>query len=112
MVGVIYIIPIIIIIAGYLMNKYPPKKVNWFIGYRTRKSMKDETVWKIANEYCGKLWVKIGWIMLVVATIICILSCLKIIVLSEILFTIIVVCEIIPLLLSGIIVENKLKDLK
>ena len=37
----VFMIPVLMIIAGCLMSKYPPKKVNWFVGYRTRKSMKD-----------------------------------------------------------------------
>lgn len=110
MISAIFIIPAIITITGYLMNKYPPQKVNWFIGYRTRKSMKDTNVWKRANEYCGKLWIKIGLIMLAIAFGLCILTYFKIIIFSETLLAIIVLCEIIPLLLSGIIVENEIKN--
>ena len=112
MVCVIFILPIIITIIGHLMNKYPPKKVNWFVGYRTRKSMKDETVWKVANEYCGKLWMRIGLIMLVVALLLRLLVYFKIIILSETFLTIIVLCEVVPLLLSGVMVENKIKNYK
>ena len=107
MIGAIFIIPVIITIIGYIMNKYPPKKINWFIGYRTRKSMKDADVWKRANEYCGKLWIKISVIMLGIASLISILTYLKIIIFSETLLATIVLCEIVPLLLSGIMVENK-----
>jgi len=112
MVYVIFILPVIITVTGYLMSKYPPKKVNWFIGYRTRKSMKDETVWKVANEYCGKLWMRIGLIMLVVALLFSLLFYFEIIILSETFLAIIVLCEVIPLLLSGVLVENKIKNYK
>ena len=110
MVSVIFILPVIIILIGYIMNKYPPKKVNWFIGYRTRKSMKDEIVWKTANQYCGRLWIKIGLIMFVVASILEILVYFKIIIFPETLLAIIVISEIVPLLLSGVMVENKIKN--
>ena len=30
---------------------FPPKSINSFYGYRTNKSMKNETVWKFANAY-------------------------------------------------------------
>lgn len=112
MLYVIFILPVIITVTGYLMNKYPPKKVNWFVGYRTRKSMKDETVWKIANEYCGKLWIKMGLIMLVLASLISLLVYFKIIIFSETFITVIVLCEVAPLLLSGGLVENKIKNYK
>ena len=110
MVSVIFILPITIAVIGYIMNKYPPKKVNWFVGYRTRKSMKDETVWKIANQYCGKLWIKIGLTMFVVASLLSALVYFKIIIFSETFLIIIVFCQIVPLLLSGVMVENKIKN--
>jgi len=110
MVSVFFLLPVIVTVIGYIMNQYPPKKINWFIGYRTRKSMKDEAVWKIANQYCGKLWIKIGLIMLVVASLLSILVYFKIIIFSKTLLAIIVFCEIAPLLLSGVIVENKIKN--
>lgn len=110
MVSVIFIIPAIVTVIGYIMNKYPPKKVNWFIGYRTRKSMKDGAVWKIANQYCGKLWIKIGLIMLVGAFLISAIVYFKILIFSETFLAIFVLCEIAPLLLSGVMVENKIKD--
>ena len=51
--------------AGWLMWKHCPKKINSWMGYRTRRSMKNQDTWKFANEHCGKRWWKIGWIMLV-----------------------------------------------
>lgn len=58
------IIPILMIIAGKMMWKHPPQKINGIIGYRTARSMKNIDTWKFAHEYCGRLWWKIGWIML------------------------------------------------
>ena len=111
MVYVIFLLPVIIILIGYLMNRYPPKKINWFVGYRTRKSMEDENVWKTANKYCGALWVKLGLIMFVISLILYILFHLKVIALSEEGFAIIVLCQILPIFLSGILVEKKIKDI-
>ena len=107
---VIYIIPILITLIGILMYKRPPKKVNWVIGYRTRKSMKNEKVWKKANKYCGKLWIVIGSVMIVVAILLNVVFYFKMIIFSETILTIIVFCEIIPLLLSGLMVEYKIKN--
>ncbi len=58
------IIPFLMIICGYLMWKHAPKTINGLIGYRTSRSMKNMDTWKFAHEYCGHLWWKIGWIML------------------------------------------------
>lgn len=109
MISVLYIIPVIVTIVGYLMNKYPPKKVNWFVGYRTRKSMKDEDAWKLANEYCGKLWIRIGLIMIIIVSLLVGLIYFNELVLSETVLAIITLCQIIPLLFSAAFVENKLK---
>lgn len=107
---VIFIMPLLVTVVGILMNKHSPKKVNYFIGYRTRKSMRDEKVWKMANEYCWKLWIKIGLIMIVIAFLLYILICLKKIILTETLLTIIIFCEIVPILLSGLMIEKKIKN--
>ena len=59
------LIPILMIIVGNMMWKHPPKKINGIIGYRTARSMRNMDTWKFAHEYCGRLWWKIGWIMLI-----------------------------------------------
>ncbi len=107
---VIYIIPILITLIGILMYKRPPKKVNWFVGYRTRKSMKNEKVWETANKHCGKLWIIIGLAMIVVAILLNVLFYFRIVVFSETILSIIVLSEIIPILLSGLMVERKIKN--
>lgn len=32
--------------------------------------MKNMDTWKFAHDYCGKLWWKLGWISLVVSTVV------------------------------------------
>lgn len=59
------IVPVIMLIAGRMMWKHCPQKINSFYGYRTRRSMKNMDTWKFAHDYCGRLWYKLGWIMLV-----------------------------------------------
>lgn len=39
----------------FLFQKYPPKKINLFYGYRTQRSMINETTWKEANQYSLRL---------------------------------------------------------
>ena len=40
------------------------ENVNSVLGYRTARSMQDRETWRFAHEHCGKLWWKIGWVML------------------------------------------------
>lgn len=57
------LIPNIMIIFGKMMWKHSPKKINFIVGYRTTRSMKNMDTWKFAHEYCGKIWWKVGWLM-------------------------------------------------
>lgn len=58
------LVPLTMVIGGYLMWKHTPKTINGFTGYRTARSMKNMDTWKFAHEYAGHLWWKIGWIIL------------------------------------------------
>ncbi len=59
------LIPAVMIIAGFIMQKHSPKKINAFLGFRTRRSMMNMDTWKFAHAHCGKLWWKIGLCMTV-----------------------------------------------
>lgn len=59
------LIPILMIVGGRMMWKHPPKSVNGLIGYRTARSMKNTDTWKFAQNHCGRLWWKIGLVMLI-----------------------------------------------
>ena len=61
------LIPLIMIIFGKYFSKKSPKEINYLFGYRTSMSMKNKDTWEFAHKYCGKLWLKIGWIMFVVS---------------------------------------------
>ena len=58
-----FIVPAAMILGGRMMWKHPPKDINGMVGYRTRRSMKNKETWKFAQEYCGRLWWKTGWLM-------------------------------------------------
>ena len=64
------LVPVIMILCGRMMWKHAPGKINGVMGYRTSRSMKNMDTWKFAHDYCGRLWWKIGWIMLIVSFII------------------------------------------
>lgn len=59
------LIPALMIILGRWLRSNPPKQINSTFGYRTSMSMKNMDTWNFAHELCGKLWWKIGWLMLV-----------------------------------------------
>ena len=55
------LIPVIMIVGGYMMYKHTPKSINGIYGYRTKRSMKNMDTWKFAHDRCGHLWWKVGW---------------------------------------------------
>lgn len=58
------LMPVILLIGGRMMWKHCPKEINSVIGYRTKRSMKNMDTWKFAHEYCGKLWWRMGLLLL------------------------------------------------
>lgn len=64
------LVPITLIAGGKIMQRHPPKSVNCICGYRTSMSMMYEDTWIFAQKTCGKLWWKLGWIVLVPSVII------------------------------------------
>lgn len=65
----VLLIPIVMIIGGWMMWKHTPQNINGLIGYRTERSMKNIDTWNFANKYCGRLWLKLGLIMLILSAI-------------------------------------------
>lgn len=59
------LVPATMVIGGRIMWKHPPKNINGLVGYRTSRSKKNMDTWIFAQNYCGKLWWKVGWITLV-----------------------------------------------
>ncbi|EGT0013918.1 SdpI family protein [Clostridium perfringens] len=64
------LIPLIMIIFGKYFSKKAPKEINYLFGYRTSMSMKNKDTWEFAHKYCGRLWLRIGWIMFAISFII------------------------------------------
>ena len=64
------LIPVVVIVTGRIMWKHYPKNINGLVGYRTTRSMKNMDTWKFAHNYCGKLWWKIGWVMVIPSALI------------------------------------------
>ena len=58
------LMPLIMLIGGYCMYRKPPKEINGLVGYRTTMSKKNKDTWKFAHDYCGRLWIKLGLILL------------------------------------------------
>lgn len=63
------LIPFTMLGIGWAFIKGACKEINGIVGYRTTMSMKNQETWDFAHQYCGKLWFRIGWIVLAVSVI-------------------------------------------
>lgn len=62
-------IPILLVGLGMGMKTKTPKKNRW-IGWRTPAAMKNETIFKKANIYAGKIMFRYGFVILILTSII------------------------------------------
>jgi|GEM_PF-276352 len=51
---------LIFLLAGFIQQRFPPKKINHLYGYRTSNSMKSQESWDFAQEYSAKKMMKMG----------------------------------------------------
>jgi len=54
------LVGVIFILTGFIMYKFPPKKINMLYGYRTTSSMKNQARWDFAQKYSSKLMIYCG----------------------------------------------------
>lgn len=67
------LIPLTMLIFGIVFYVHPPMMINRFYGYRTLRSMKDETSWHLAHKLIAKLWTWLGIISITITLIIMII---------------------------------------
>ncbi|MBQ7115461.1 MAG: SdpI family protein [Clostridia bacterium] len=110
MVITLVFIPVIMVVVGKLYRDKASGEINHFIGYRTKRSMKNNETWKFAHKYFSKMWYKLGWVMIPLS----ILPMLLVIGKDEdtigILGAIICSLQIVPILISIVLTEKALKD--
>ncbi len=56
--------PAVMLLFGWMFMKNPPQDINGVYGYRTAMSMKNQDTWDFAHRYCGKIWFKLGYILM------------------------------------------------
>ncbi|MDO4321185.1 MAG: SdpI family protein [Lachnospiraceae bacterium] len=58
------LIPVMMILFGWIFVRRPPKEINSIYGYRTSRSSKSKESWDFAHRYFGKLWYRWGLVLL------------------------------------------------
>ncbi|MDD3404558.1 MAG: SdpI family protein [Hespellia sp.] len=68
------LVPLSMILLGYKWKDKPPKDKNGVSGYRTTMSRLNDTTWKYAHKYWGKINLVLGIILIILTISIFILS--------------------------------------
>ena len=62
-----FLIGIVFIIAALILYFFPPKKINYLYGYRTRSSIKNQQVWDFSQKYSAVKMLQLGLFLIVVS---------------------------------------------
>lgn len=62
-------IPILMHIIGIILSKKPPKWINDYYGYRTKRSKMNQKTWDFAQVYIGKIWSRLSLILLLISIV-------------------------------------------
>lgn len=109
MFGMEMLIPLIMIIFGYLFAHKAPGKINWLYGYRTRRSMMNMDTWSYAHRYIGKLWQVMGSVILLITAAVMLLVMRKDKDTISLIGMAITALQMIPLIGSLFVTESELK---
>jgi uncharacterized membrane protein len=60
---------LLVLLIGFIIHRWPPKHVNWFYGFRTHYSMRDEANWHEGNRYYAKLIIGIGFVSVFISLV-------------------------------------------
>ena len=60
---------VVMILFGTMFMKSAPKKINYIFGYRTDMSVKNRDTWEFAHKYFGKLWFRLGLLLIPITVI-------------------------------------------
>ena len=61
------LIPVAMVGFGAVFLRWPPTEINGVYGYRTARSMASKEAWDFAHAYFGRLWFRIGLVMLLLS---------------------------------------------
>lgn len=95
------------VIIGTLLLKHPPKDINSTIGYRTKKSSKNQETWDFAQRLAGKVFLIIGIVNFAMCSLIILLFVNKQNV--DHMFLVLAYCQIAECFVVILITELKLK---
>ena len=104
------LIPVIMLVFGWIFRCRAPKKINVWYGYRSARSMKNEDTWVFAHQHIGRTWLIVGAVLLVISVIPMIAVYGKDVDTVSVVSLVLTVVQLIPLIVSLIPTERALKN--
>ena len=103
------LVPAIMLYFGRRFQKKPPEKINQIYGYRTARSMKNQETWSFAHETCGRLWVRLGAVLLLLSLAAAVMTFGRGVEAAGIVSAVVVVVQMVVVIGSIVPVERALK---
>lgn len=106
-----FLMPILILITGWLCKEHPPKKINNFYGYRTKRSKQCMDAWMDGHFYVGDMCIKLGylWLALTIIVMACVMRSPSDVIAS---ITGIIICiQVLSMILPIIFTEKYLNEI-
>ena len=103
------LIPVIMLVFGWIFRRQAPKKINVWYGYRSARSMKNEETWSFAHHHLARTWMLVGAVLLVISVIPMIAVYGKDDDMVSVVSLVLTVIQLIPLIVSLIPTERALK---
>ena len=103
------LVPAIMLYFGGRFQKKPPEKINQIYGYRTARSMKNQETWRFAHETCGRLWVRLGAVLLLLSLAAAAMTFGRGVETAGIVSAVVVVVQVVVVIGSIVPVERALK---
>jgi uncharacterized membrane protein len=57
----------VFIVAGLITLKNPPRKINYWYGYRTSSSKKSQARWDFAQQHSSRFMMKLGQVLIIIS---------------------------------------------
>lgn len=58
------LIPATVLAMGLVFTLHPPRRANMFYGYRTQRSMASPQAWDEAHRFSGRIYTRVGPVLL------------------------------------------------
>ncbi len=62
-------LPLVMVVLGRRFQSAPPREVGGSWGYRTARSVKNRETWEFAHRYIGRLWKRMGLVLLPISVL-------------------------------------------